>query len=369
MKFEGTNSVGNFSVRSVLLLVFATISIRISSQNLIPNPSFETGNCPLGYTSKQADFHVSSWKMPDSGTPDYYNRCSKKNSGVPFNWAGAREPAAGDAYVGIYLRKGPYQENIGVELKEPLKEGVKYYGSFSIATVANSEYFPCQVSIALTKNPIHIDLTSTFDQRQITFSFPNHDTFMDFSWHTLTFSYVAQGGENHLYIGSLSKEVELCQENIYQVKQEAMLRNAAYVYLDDFYLGEKKDYNEPTPSFKFAPEVDPISLFFDFDTDLLKPRTISKLDSLVSFLNNSSYHLLVTGGTDSIGSDTYNLTLGLQRAESVRRYLAFSGIDPERIGIKSIGEENPIYPNHSDETRSLNRSALIEFYKEISTEN
>ena len=353
----------------ILTYLLQLTSFPISSQNLIPNPSFEIGDCPGNFTSKQKDLRIANWKMPDTGTPDYFNRCSKKNSGVPFNWAGAREPMSGDAYVGIYLKKGIYQENIGVELNEPLEEGIRYYGRFSIATVANSEYFPCEISIALTKNPIYIDLTSTFDQRQITISFPDHDEFMDFSWHTLEFSLVAQGGEDHLYVGSLTRGVELCQENKYRVKKEAMLKNALYVYLDDFYLGEKQDFKELAPSFEYAPELDPISLFFDFDEDLLKPSAISMLDSLVSFLS-SDYHLLITGGTDSVGSDNYNLSLGLRRAESVRRYLAFNGIDLGRIGIKSIGEENPNYPNYSDETRSLNRSALIEFYKEeINTQN
>ncbi len=348
-------------VRAILLQV---IVYPLHSQNIIPNPSFEIGDCQYSYTRRPHEFRVSDWHMADSGTPDYFNKCSNRTAGVPYNWAGVGDPADGDSYIGIYLKKGIYQENIGVKLSEPLKKGVKYYGRFSIATVANAEYFPCEISLAFTHDPMFIDLTSSFDKRQLRIPFPDHEKYMDFSWHVLEFSHVATGNENYLYIGSLTKNTELCEKNKYRVRKESMLKNASYVFLDDFYFGETLDYQPPIPSFEFASEVEPINILFDFDEDFLTNQTISVLDSLVNFLHNSDYHLLVTGGTDSRGTNDYNLGLGLRRADAVSRYLTFHGLDQERIGTKSIGETNPTYPNHSEETRSLNRSALIEFYKE-----
>lgn len=338
-----------------------------SAQNLIPNASFEDGKCPLQFTRKSKEFQVANWLLPDTGTPDYYHRCAKKEVAVPYNWAGAQEPVSGEAYLGIYLKKGNYHENMGVGLSETLEAGVTYFGHFYIASVANAGFFPEEISVAFSESPLHIVPTSSFDFRQITIPFPEHDEFMDFGWQKLSFTYTARGNEKYFYVGSLIQKPTSGKKNKYRVNKEAMLNNASYVFLDDFYLGRSKEFKEPIPVFEFAAELTPINVFFNFDEDLLLAPTRLQLDSLASELIAQNHHVLVTGGTDSLGTAGYNTTLGLKRAEAVKEYLIFKGVKPFKVGVKSAGETSPRYPNHSEDTRSLNRTALIEFYRERTT--
>ncbi|MEQ9402182.1 MAG: OmpA family protein [Cyclobacteriaceae bacterium] len=355
----------NLTKTFILTLLLFSICKMGNAQNLIPNSSFEDGDCPYGFTRKPEQFSIDSWVLPDNGTPDYYNRCADNEAGIPYNWSGVINPNAGDGHIGIYLKKGRlYQENIGVKLKQPLLKDSTYYGRFFVAIAANSQYAPCEISIALRQNPLSIDLKGDFEFREQTFSIPESEEFMDFNWKAIEFAFVADGNENYFYVGSLSNMVRVCEENLYRYRKEPMLNNASYVYLDNFYLGTNKDYKEPVPVFEFAEEITPLNVYFDFDEDLLLPKVMMTLDSLVEFVSGTDYHLLITGGTDSLGTDEYNRELGLKRANAVKEYLIFMGVNPQRTGTKSAGETNPTYPNHTEESRSLNRTVLLEFYKE-----
>lgn len=57
-------------------------------------------------------------------------------------------------------------------------------------------------------------------------------------------------------------------------------------------------------------------VFFEFDSDVLKPSEKIKLDSL-----SKDIHYRVTGYTCDIGGKEYNDRLALRRAEAVRNYL------------------------------------------------
>ncbi len=251
----------------VSFLAFQTFWLSSQAQNLIPNASFEDGKCPFQFTRKQQEFKVADWLLPDSGTPDYYHRCAKKEVTVPFKWAGGQEPVSGDAYLGIYLKKGNYHENVGVPLSETLEAGRTYYGHFYLASVSNASNFPEEISVGFTMAPLQITETSPFDHKEITLPFREPDEFMDFSWQKLSFRYKAKGGEKYFYIGSLTQRPGLGRKSKYRVNREPMLNNASYVFLDDFYLGRSKDYKEPVPVFEFAADLQPLSVFFNFDED------------------------------------------------------------------------------------------------------
>ncbi|MEM9695186.1 MAG: OmpA family protein [Myxococcota bacterium] len=52
--------------------------------------------------------------------------------------------------------------------------------------------------------------------------------------------------------------------------------------------------------------------------------------------------VVVTGRADERGSDQYNLKLALRRAKSVAKLLVDSGVDPQRVVIRSAGEEEAL---------------------------
>lgn len=65
--------------------------------------------------------------------------------------------------------------------------------------------------------------------------------------------------------------------------------------------------------------------------------------------------IVITGHTDSRGSDQYNMGLSLRRAEAVRDYLISKGIPVKRLITRGLGEARPIADNKTDEGRSKNR--------------
>jgi outer membrane protein OmpA-like peptidoglycan-associated protein len=101
---------------------------------------------------------------------------------------------------------------------------------------------------------------------------------------------------------------------------------------------------------------------FDLGKSVLRARARVTLDSLAQQLNRPaarSVNITITGYTDSIGSDAYNLKLGMARAMSVRNYLASKGVDASRMTADSKGEADPIAPNSTAEGRQQNRRVVI----------
>lgn len=70
---------------------------------------------------------------------------------------------------------------------------------------------------------------------------------------------------------------------------------------------------------------------------------------------SSDIIVVVEGHTDYIGSEEYNLQLGLSRAETVIQELAQLGIDPRRMSVVSLGESKPAIEQETDWARAVNR--------------
>jgi len=101
---------------------------------------------------------------------------------------------------------------------------------------------------------------------------------------------------------------------------------------------------------------------FDVGKSVLRPVARARLDSLATELNAPaarSVNITITGYTDSVGSEAYNLKLGMARATSVKSYLASKGVDASRMIADSKGEADPIAPNSTPEGRQLNRRVVI----------
>jgi outer membrane protein OmpA-like peptidoglycan-associated protein len=102
---------------------------------------------------------------------------------------------------------------------------------------------------------------------------------------------------------------------------------------------------------------------FDVGKSVLRPAARVTLDSLAHALNAPAARALnitITGYTDSVGSEAYNLKLGMARATSVQRYLAAKGVDASRMTAASKGEADPIAPNSTAEGRQQNRRVVID---------
>ncbi|WP_236211093.1 OmpA family protein [Metapseudomonas otitidis] len=107
-------------------------------------------------------------------------------------------------------------------------------------------------------------------------------------------------------------------------------------------------------------------LLFAFDSAKLDPADKAKLDTIVARLRNEapSARLSVTGHTDSVGSDAYNLKLSEKRAKSVADYLVTSGIPADSVqSVGGAGESQPVADNKTAEGRALNRRVEIVIHR------
>ncbi|WP_337045260.1 OmpA family protein [Emticicia sp. 17c] len=69
--------------------------------------------------------------------------------------------------------------------------------------------------------------------------------------------------------------------------------------------------------------------------------------------------LLITGYTDSDGSDELNLRLSKIRANKVKGLLATDGVNSNQMITEGRGEKEPIASNDTNEGKSKNRRATI----------
>jgi len=97
-------------------------------------------------------------------------------------------------------------------------------------------------------------------------------------------------------------------------------------------------------------------VLFDFNKSDLTQTAQNSLDKIIVVLNKySDTDIEIQGHTDSKGTNAYNQTLSVNRANSVSRYLTAKNIASSRLSVKGFGEEAPKYTNDTDEGRTQNR--------------
>ncbi|MEO7035975.1 MAG: OmpA family protein [Polyangiaceae bacterium] len=69
--------------------------------------------------------------------------------------------------------------------------------------------------------------------------------------------------------------------------------------------------------------------------------------------------IVVEGYTDSVGSDSANMTLSQARADAVRSYLVSKGLPSDKVSAVGKGKSNPVAPNDTASGRANNRRVEI----------
>jgi outer membrane protein OmpA-like peptidoglycan-associated protein len=101
---------------------------------------------------------------------------------------------------------------------------------------------------------------------------------------------------------------------------------------------------------------------FKFGKAVLPEEATTELDQLVSQLkaNPNGAYIEIEGHTDNVGPKDVNYKLGLERAETVKRYLyEHHQVPLHKINVISYGEEKPIAPNKTKAGRAQNRRVVI----------
>ena len=99
----------------------------------------------------------------------------------------------------------------------------------------------------------------------------------------------------------------------------------------------------PPPSPRFERITLSATELFAFDrSELRMPQ--SKLDEIADALirNTQLGNIVITGYTDRLGSNKYNMALSQRRADAVKTYLTNKGIAAGRLTTAAKGESNPV---------------------------
>ena len=108
------------------------------------------------------------------------------------------------------------------------------------------------------------------------------------------------------------------------------------------------------------------TIFFRHNKFNLSNKAISKLMALAKYLKSKpTIKLKITGHTDKIATNEYNIILSNKRAYAVRNYLVNAkGISKSRLIVESKGESAPIVPGSETEHRPKNRRVMFEVITE-----
>ena len=101
---------------------------------------------------------------------------------------------------------------------------------------------------------------------------------------------------------------------------------------------------------------------FKFGKATMPDEAKADIDQLVQQLKAEpkGAYIEIEGHTDNAGPNNLNYTLGLERAEAVKRYLYEQHQVPlHKISVISYGEEKPIAPNKTKAGRAQNRRVVI----------
>ena len=131
---------------------------------------------------------------------------------------------------------------------------------------------------------------------------------------------------------------------------------------------QKKELEEQVKNAKIESVNDGQAIRVTFDSGILFATNSSTLTttSQTSLRNFAANHkvndqtdLLIIGHTDNTGSDRINDPLSLNRASSVRSFLAGQGVSSNRMRVEGKGSREPVADNSTAAGRKENRRVEV----------
>jgi len=161
--------------------------------------------------------------------------------------------------------------------------------------------------------------------------------------HTLELVY--RFGSNDIV--TLDQEVETNQKASYADEEPEQVEKVPFLQRFPFLF---KDINKVSRG-----------IFFDYDKDDLKREVTEFIlpEVINQMIKRPSLRILIEGHADEDGSENYNMSLSMRRAQSVANFLISNGISPNRIDIQAFGESMPVVPGDDEDARAKNRRVVI----------
>ena len=355
-----------FSLRDfVFLLLGLCFLLRMESQNLVENPSFEDFvHCPEHLGNFSTD--VKGWSTPTEGSTDYFNGCSTE-MGTPKNFNGSQPADFGQGYAGLYLyAPDDYREYFQTKLLRPLTKGVTYKVSFFVSLAERSDFAIKEFGVLFAKNKLSVPVKKALSKKQLYQQENNVYNYLEIGysnfysdtqdWILVHTQFVAKGSEEYLIIGNFKSNA---RTRLFKTKRNA--KQGAYYYVDMVEVSEAMGNKTILPKGKPRTfELNKIHVFedvlFAFDKAAILQTAKQELHEIYSYLSeNPTLKISINGYTDSVGSKKYNESLSKKRAKAVSDYLVHLGLNKNRVVWKGHGGQKPIADNGTSEGRRKNR--------------
>lgn len=118
---------------------------------------------------------------------------------------------------------------------------------------------------------------------------------------------------------------------------------------------------QEAPIAAVRPGIIHTDLYFELGRKGLTDEAATVLkEQAVILLEHPDMGVLVQGYTDQQGSSSYNMALGMKRAETVKQELIKAGVEEHQIKAVSLGEEGVLCIDRSDICRQMNRRVHLE---------
>jgi len=183
----------------------------------------------------------------------------------------------------------------------------------------------------------------------------------------------SETGSVHTRVDSVEKQVEQNQTAIHQTNERVGQTEKRIGETEEHVTKVSKTAQEALERAEAAGKLAQGKLLYEtvltdsdvhfaFDKAELSDEAKAALDKFAEDLKSrfTNVYIEIQGHTDSVGSADYNEKLGLERAESVRRYLNRAQQLPlHRMSVISYGEAAPIADNGTREGRSQNRRVVL----------
>ena len=102
------------------------------------------------------------------------------------------------------------------------------------------------------------------------------------------------------------------------------------------------------------------SVYFDYDQYTIKDEFRAMIDAHAKYLRaNRNARAIIQGNTDERGTREYNIALGQNRADAVKKLMLLLGAAEAQIETVSFGKEKPRREGHDETSWAENRRADI----------
>jgi len=372
--------------------------LQIAAQNLVVNPSFELNKpdavvVPCEFTQYSYDFprRAATWSGFRDGTPDLL-RAAENCDWLP-------QVHSGEQCLGIitYLpaedvgQRSDFHEYVQGQLSAPLKPGQKYRLECWVLTDSailkahlgkvygpKTPVIPVQsgnLGFCFSAEPFRLNeispgaIAASKLRPQVNFA---EIINTKGQWIKLSTTFVPDQPFQHFTVGNFFSD-KLTANNLSPERQQIIeqknvalaapvdkIKRATYLCVDDIFVALE---NPPPPPvslekalLKDKKYTFSAGVLFDSGKADLRSEAGPALDSLVAFLQKFPEVVLgISGHTDDVGTDEYNLDLSERRAKSVQDHLEIKGIRADHLRSRGFGETRPVDDNGSETGRQSNR--------------